>query len=66
MMQQYEIPVIWQMCGKINVEATSLDDAICKALKDSPLPKDQWYIDDSIILNIDDLSINTIDILNFK
>lgn len=49
----YEVPVIWQMCGKILVEAASLDEAIDLALRDAPLPEEQWYIDDSITTNTD-------------
>jgi hypothetical protein len=54
MSNQYEIPVLWQMCGKIFIEADSLKEAIDKALKEAPLPEKQWYIDDSIIVNTDD------------
>lgn len=55
---KYEIPVSWQMYGKISVVADSLEDAINKVLKDSALPKEQLYIDDSIIVNTDDVFYN--------
>lgn len=55
MIKQYQIPVLWQMCGKISVKANSLEEAIDKTLREAPLPKDQWYIDDSLIIDNDNL-----------
>lgn len=55
MITQYQIPVLWQMCGKISVEANSLEEALHKTLREAPLPKEQWYIDDSLIIDNDNL-----------
>jgi len=50
----YKIPVVWSMWGKLEVAASSIDEAIEIALKsETPLPKG-FYVDDSI--EFDDLS----------
>lgn len=46
-MEEYRIPVIWQMWGIITIKAKTLKEAIKKAEKDpNPLPFGH-YIDDS-------------------
>ena len=51
-MNKYKIPVSWSVCGIMEVEANSLEDAIDKA-EDMPLPTDTDYIDGSFEVNRD-------------
>lgn len=49
-MAKYKIPVEWSMCGMVEIEASSLDEAINifdETIDDIPLPTDPDYIDDS-------------------
>ena len=46
----YRIPCTWTVCGVMEVEADSLENAIIKA-KDEPLPQESDYIDDSFSVN---------------
>jgi hypothetical protein len=49
-MRTYQIPVVWEMSGLVEVEAESLEEAIgifWKNQDNYDLPKDQDYINDS-------------------
>lgn len=49
-MAKYKIPVEWSMCGMVEIEASSLEEAINifdETIDDIPLPTDPDYIDDS-------------------
>ena len=47
---EWEIPVTWEMCGKVKVQATSIEEAM-EIAKDEegviPLPDDGDYVDSS-------------------
>lgn len=47
-MKSYRIPLAWKMCGHVDVETETLDEAIEYALKpECPLTEDD-YADDSV------------------
>ena len=57
MKKLYRIPLLWQMYGYVDVEASSLEEAITYAVgPDCPLP-DGDYVDDSIALDSDVLDL---------
>lgn len=50
---KYKIPVSWEMCGIVEVEADSLDEAILEADDDcTPLPEGS-YVDGSFRVDAD-------------
>ena len=51
-MKKWVIPVTWQECGEVVVEAETLEDAMCAAM-DADLP-DGDYVDGSFELSTDD------------
>lgn len=52
MTKQYRIPLVWQMCGHMWVEAESEEKAIELALSPNyPLPDNGAYVDDSVSLD---------------
>ena len=60
-----KIPVIWEMCGMVEIEADSLEEAIegfHSAEDDLPLPECSDYVDGSFAISTDDL--NTIRLYN--
>lgn len=59
------IPVIWEMCGMVEIEADSLEEAIAgfySVEDDLPLPECSDYVDGSFAISTDDL--NTIRLYN--
>ena len=53
MNKTYTIPLVWEVYGKVTVEAKSLEDAIEYALgPDCPLPEGN-YVDDSVQVDTD-------------
>ena len=46
-MSKFIIPVFYQMWGRIEIEASSIEEAKEKVLNESPLPSDPSYVDDS-------------------
>lgn len=49
---EYKIPVFWQCCGTITVEATSMTEAIHifdRDIDTYTLPEDSYYVDDSFM-----------------
>lgn len=54
-MKEWKIPVSWEMCGTVTVEANTLEEAMAKAKHDRniQLPKESFYVDGSF-----DLSFN--------
>lgn len=44
----YSIPVHWEMEGLFEIEADSLDDAIDILYQKEVLPKDQYYVGNSL------------------
>jgi len=49
-MAKYKIPVEWSMCGMVEIEASSLEEAINifdETQDDIPLPDESDYIDGS-------------------
>lgn len=56
-MKEWKIPVCWEMCGTVTVQANTLDEAMEIARDDDgnlPLPVDANYIDGSWNLSHDD------------
>lgn len=53
-MKKWNIPVTWEMCGIVQIEANTLEEAmeIVKNDVDVPLPFDKHYVDDSFDLSI--------------
>lgn len=51
-MKTFKIPVVWEMCGYVEVTADTLEDAKEKALN-APLPigEDAEYVDGSFEIN---------------
>lgn len=48
MAKLYRIPVVYQSAGTMEVKANSFMEALEKAIKEEPLPKDAEYLTDSI------------------
>ena len=47
-MRSWQIPVCWEMCGMVTVEADTLEEAVEIARDDDgdiPLPDDAYYVD---------------------
>lgn len=56
-MRIYLIPLVWQMYGKVEVEAASLREAIDYALgPECPLPEGD-YLDESVVVDEDLLAL---------
>ena len=56
-MKSWKIPVTWEMCGIVTVEADRLEEAIEIARDEAgqiPLPAESNYVDGSWQLSIDD------------
>ncbi len=56
-MKSWTIPVTWEMCGKVVVEADTLDEAMviaCDEAGEIPLPVESNYVDGSWQLSTDD------------
>lgn len=54
------IPVIWEMCGMVQVEANSLEEAIAEFHRvedDLPLPESSDYVDGSFVISTEDVDI---------
>jgi len=59
-MSKQRIAVTWEMCGYIEVEANSIEEAMEKVKVDSddyPLPYDSTYVDGSFTLSTDDAEL---------
>lgn len=59
-MRSWQIPVCWEMCGMVTVEADTLEEAVEIARDDDgdiPLPDDAYYVDGSWDLSYDDVEI---------
>lgn len=51
-MPTFKVYVEWTVCSTVEVEAESLDDAICEVEKDEfPLPDDGDYVEGSFMAN---------------
>lgn len=60
MKKTYKIPVTWEVYGVMEIEASSLEEAIRKAEEDdASLPTDSSYVEGSLEVNED-----IIDLLN--
>ena len=57
MAKKFKVPVEWAMCGWVEVEADTPEEAVAAArekLDDFPLPTDGEYIDSSFQINSDE------------
>ena len=55
-MKTWKIPVTWEMCAMITVEANTLEEAMEEAKDEAgiiPIPSDADYVDDSWHLSTD-------------
>lgn len=55
-MQYYKIPVSYSVCGEVEIEANSLEEALEYAkdnIRDLELPDEPQYIEDSYEINDD-------------
>ena len=60
MKKTWKIPVTWQMCGYVYVDADKLEDAIESVREDHreyPLPEEATYVEDSFQLSDDDIDL---------
>ena len=55
---KFIVPVTWRVWGTYEVEADSQEEAIDKVHKANYLPKDSQYIDDSLIVDYEDVAIS--------
>jgi len=54
-MKQWIIPVSWEVCGTVTIEADTLESAMNEArYGDVPLPEDSEYVDGSFDVTIED------------
>lgn len=53
-MKKWNIPVTWEMCGIVQIEADTLEEAMDIAKNDAnvPLPEDKNYVDGSFDLSL--------------
>ena len=55
-MKKYKLPVTWEMCGTVEIEAESIEDAIAyfnENIDDIEIPTDYEYVDSSFRLTDD-------------
>lgn len=57
-LKEFKIPVSWEVCGEVIIEAENLESAIAKAFEIEkseglPLPTDSEYIDGSFKIDDD-------------
>lgn len=58
MKREWRIPLVWSMYGTLNIEAETKEKAIALALgPDYPLPDNGVYLDDSIMVDLQECSI---------
>lgn len=58
MKKTWKIPVTWEVCGEVDIEANSLEEAveIFKEKSDEiSLPEQSFYVDDSFKLTTDNI-----------
>ena len=53
-MKEWRIPVTWEMCGTVTVQAGMLAEAMKKARNDAsiPLPEESVFVDGSFDLSV--------------
>lgn len=62
-MKTWRVPVTWEMCGEVIVEAPTLEDAMVYARDDNnflPLPDEKEYVDGSWHLSHDMSEIDAV------
>lgn len=58
MKKTWKVPVTWEVCGEVDIEANSLEEAveIFKEKSDEiSLPEQSFYVDDSFKLTTDNI-----------
>lgn len=63
-MSKYKMPVTWEMCGYVEVEADSIEEAVKtfnETSDDISLPNDGEYVDSSFRLSVD--SVEDIEVM---
>ena len=56
MPMKYKVPVTWRVWGTYQIEADSKEEAIRKAYHATSLPAESEYIDDSLIVDKEDIT----------
>jgi hypothetical protein len=54
---KFRVKLYWEMCGEVEVEADSVDQAMQKAI-DGPLPESSEYVSDSA--NVDPIDVTLV------
>ncbi len=58
MKRTWSIPVTWEMCGRVEIEAETKEEAIeifKDVMQELPLPEESYYVDDSFELSTDNI-----------
>lgn len=58
MKKTWKIPVTWEVCGEVDIEANSLEEAVeifKEKMDEVPLPSESYYIDGSFRLTSENL-----------
>lgn len=58
MKKTWKIPVTWEVCGEVDIEANSLEEAVeifKEKMDEVPLPSESYYVDGSFRLTSENL-----------
>lgn len=58
MKKTWKIPVTWEVCGEVDIEANSLEEAVeifKEKMDEVPLPSESYYVDGSFKLTTDNI-----------
>lgn len=58
MKKTWKIPVTWEVCGEVDIEANSLEEAVeifKEKMDEMPLPSESYYVDGSFRLTSENL-----------
>lgn len=58
MKKTWKIPVTWEVCGEVDIEANSLEEAVeifKEKMDEISLPEQSFYVDDSFKLTTDNI-----------
>ena len=58
MKKTWKVPVTWEVCGEVDIEANSLEEAVeifKEKMDEVPLPSESYYIDGSFRLTSENL-----------
>jgi len=58
MKKTWKVPVTWEVCGEVDIEANSLEEAVeifKEKMDEVPLPSESYYVDGSFRLTSENL-----------